>query len=729
MKRNPESKGSFTLPGEAGFEDLTLALAEKWGADVIRDSDGTQLSDKIINSDYDIYSTLCLVRADNAWARANMDKLQQNYLMSFPVTAKGDSVCIDLLKGYFREQFILNKKDDPKEWWQVFDRTAGREVPADKWSFDAEKGTVTVRDTVKWHKYTVNFLAVRIWEEISMYNHITNNWGDKEHLMSVEPMYPETQAHLLELLEKWLREHPDTDVVRFTSMFYNFCWFWGDDPNLRFIYSDWASYDFTVNPYSLRAFEKSKGYRMTSEDFVNGGLFNSTHNVPTDKYRDWMDLIINFVVEFGKKCVDLVHQYGKKAYVFYDDHWIGVEPQGDRFGELGFDGLIKCVFNAFEARLCAASKGVPTHELRLHPYLFPTGLTGEPTFKEGGNPKLDAQKFWVCVRRALLRQPVDRIGLGGYLHLVEQFPDFMDYIEEVADEFRMLKSFHAKGAPYTAPCKVAVLTAWGRQRTWSCSGHMHEHPELELIRVLEALAGLPVEVEFISFDDVLKQGVPVDVKVLINAGRLDSAWCGGRHWNNAEIIEKITEWVACGGGLIGIGEPSSAKGGVGYFKMAHVLGVDREIGLSICKSKYSFQADREHFITAELKEKPDFDKDVDNVFVVDGDTRVLFEKEGSTAVAVRDFEKGRGVYFSGYKFTPENVRLLHRAIFWASGMEADFETWTGSNVHTDCAYYPGERKLVVINNTGVPQETVVSAEGGKKYPFSLEPFGIKMLDL
>ena len=38
-----EKRGGFTLPGEAGYEKLTLQLAEKWGADVIRDSDGTQL--------------------------------------------------------------------------------------------------------------------------------------------------------------------------------------------------------------------------------------------------------------------------------------------------------------------------------------------------------------------------------------------------------------------------------------------------------------------------------------------------------------------------------------------------------------------------------------------------------------------------------------------------------------------------------------------------------------
>lgn len=51
-------KGSFTLPGESRYEDLTLELAKKWGADVIRDSDGTQLSDQILNAGYDIYSTI-----------------------------------------------------------------------------------------------------------------------------------------------------------------------------------------------------------------------------------------------------------------------------------------------------------------------------------------------------------------------------------------------------------------------------------------------------------------------------------------------------------------------------------------------------------------------------------------------------------------------------------------------------------------------------------------------
>ena len=32
-----------------------------------------------------------------------------------------------------------------------------------------------------------------------------------------------------------------------------------------------------------------------------------------------MAFVNRFVVDFGKRLVELVHSYGKKAYVFYDD--------------------------------------------------------------------------------------------------------------------------------------------------------------------------------------------------------------------------------------------------------------------------------------------------------------------------------------------------------------------------------------------------------------------------
>jgi len=114
MSTDPLNSGSFTLPGEAGYEALTLRLAKKWGADTIRDSDGTQLSPEIVQSGYAIYSTICLVRSVQPWAREHHDQLQQNFLMSFPVVAEKPTVVIELLKGYFTEQFLVNFADDPR---------------------------------------------------------------------------------------------------------------------------------------------------------------------------------------------------------------------------------------------------------------------------------------------------------------------------------------------------------------------------------------------------------------------------------------------------------------------------------------------------------------------------------------------------------------------------------------------------------------------------------------
>ncbi len=720
-------KGNFTLPGEAGYENLTLELAERWGADAIRDSDGIQLSEKIIQADYPIYSTICLIRSDNEWAKANRDKLQQNYLMSDPVVAESKTITIDLLKGFFREQFEVNANDDPKAWWQVFDRTTGEEVPKELWVFDTTNGSVTIKNVQRWHKYTINFLAYRIWEGISMYNHITNDWGDREHQMPVDPIYPEAQEAILSTLKKWLDERPKTKIVRFTSLFYNFAWFWGDPSIQKFRYADWGSYEMTVSPRAMRLFAETKGYQMTSEDFVSNGAYCSSHNVPSDRLWDWMDFMNEFVVSFGRKCIDLVHESGKVAYMFYDDHWVGTEPWGDRYKEFGFDGLIKCVFNAFEARLCAGVKGVKTKELRLHPYLFPTGLKGEPTFMEGGDPALDAKHFWANIRRGLLRIPIDRIGLGGYLHLVQDFPEFVEAIDHIANEFRTFQQFHADGGPYVAPLKVVVLTAWGKWRSWDYVGHFI--PGVEIYEVTESLAGLPVDVSFTGFRDILENGIPEGTDVIINAGKGGTAWSGGDYWKDAKVIEAITKWVANGGGFIGIGEPSAVKCSSQYFQLAHLLGVDREIGLTMCNVKLPVTASSKHFILEDISGDIDFGKDIDNIFVLSKETTVLAEKDGSPQITLHSFGKGKAIYLSGFKFSPENSRLLHRSLFTSAGMEPEYKAWTCSNVQTDCAWYPKNKKLVVISSSDYVETTKVFDDKGNTVEVSLEPHGIQIVDL
>ena len=711
--------GGFTLPGEAGCEALTLELAKRWGADVIRDSDGTELSPEILEAGYDIYSTICIIRDHNDWARQHPECLQQTFLSTRPQLAGEGPLSVPLMEDFFAEQFRVNDGETARRYWQVWDRTADALLPADAWCWQPETGCVTIGRPVPFHQYTVSFLAYRIWEEISMYNHVTNNWT-KEHLMPVDPRRPEARAYLTGWLRRWCEEHPHTNVVRFTSLFYNFVWIWGAEETNRNLFTDWGSYDFTVSEQALADFAAAYGYELTAEDFINKGNFQVTHMPPTAHKRDYMDFTQQYVAGFGKELVDLVHSYGKKAYVFYDDSWVGVEPYGPYFPSIGFDGIIKCVFSGYEARMCA---GVPAqvHELRLHPYLFPVGLGGAPTFAPGGNPTRDAKEYWNHVRRALLRTKIDRIGLGGYLHLLEDFPDFVQYIADLADEFREVRDLHTEGEVYTLPLTVAVLHSWGSLRPWTLSGHFHETYMHDLIHINEALSGLPVHTRFLSFADV-KAGKLDGVDVVINAGRAGTAWSGGDAWADTDLVAALNAWVAKGGVLIGVNEPTALPGRGDFFRMARALGVDEDTGARVCHGRWPVQADPVDGLIPEgatLCTR-------DHLYLTDKDTRVLAEKDGCPSIATHAFGQGRGIYLAGFAYSPENARLLLNLMLWAKGMSLTQTDYLTDNAGCECAWFPAARRLAVINDTDEPQTTRVRTPEGD-VQVELDPFATRMI--
>ena len=62
----------------------------------------------------------------------------------------------------------------------------------------------------------------------------------------------------------------------------------------------------------------------------------------------------------------------------------------------------------------------------------------------------------MTARRAILRKPIDRIGYGGYLKLALDFPEFLDYVESVCNEFRELYE-NAKGIIYTKKINSKVF--------------------------------------------------------------------------------------------------------------------------------------------------------------------------------------------------------------------------------------------------------------------------------
>ena len=718
MSVSEDLTGHFTLPAQAGMDKEVKMLCQKWGVDAIRDSDGTVLSRDILSLGPSIYSTVCLIRADQKWAQTHPDQCQQKFLMSFPVTCKDDGTLdIKIQTGYSKEQFKIDTLHDPKKYWQVFDRTTGSEISTDAWDYRADSEEVVVRTPEKWHVYTINFLVYQIWETTSMYNYITNNWAG-EHQKGVDPYQLETREHLLGYLDQWIQAHPNTDFVRFTSMFYQFPLM--KNEKRENVYLDWSGYLDPISPLALDEFEKEMGYRLKSEDIVDKGYFNASYRVPQEKFLDWMGFVQKFVRGYTKQCVDKVHAAGKKAALFFCDHWIGTEPYLDGFEEIGFDVVIGPCLSGVELRRISDVPGDHLTEVRLYPYFFEVDLQDEPVFRGDGDPVTECKKWWKGIRRALLRRCVDRIGFGGYLDLAVKYPDFLDYVETLAGEFRTILARTQKTLPYSLPKKVALLDAWGKCRSWM---HNDSWPEGH---IPECLSGLPVDVLFMSFDDIRQNGIGDDVGVIINWGSANSAWSGGHHWSDPVIVERIREWVAAGGGFIGVEDPTAYEHQGQFFQLADVLGVQKEVGNRLSWAK-NIRPDisKDHFVLQDIVEEIDLNVPESKVHLDAESAELLVGSPDQVLVSTHQFGGGRAVYFADYMHNAQNIRLFYRAILWASSQEEALVSWASDNINTDCAFYPEVDQFIIMNNSEQSQQSTVYNAEGKSTSLKLEPLEMK----
>ncbi|MBN2011663.1 1,3-beta-galactosyl-N-acetylhexosamine phosphorylase [candidate division KSB1 bacterium] len=714
--------GHFTLPAQAGMDKEVKMFIEKWGVDAIRDSDGTTLSPEIVSMGPDVYSTICLIRVDQEWAKSHPDQCQQKFLMSFPVTAERDGeLKIAIQKGYSNEQFQIDNVHAAKKYWEVIDRATGEVIDPDKWDFHNQSGEVVVHTARMGHVYTVNFLVYQIWETTSMYNYITNNWSG-EHQMGVDPRQPETGTHLLQYLDTWLAAHPNTDYVRFTSMFYQFPLIKGE--NRETLYLDWSGYLDAMSALALDQFEQKFGYRLRSEDIVDQGYYCATDRIPKQPYLDWMAFVQEFVRSYTKQCVAKVHAAGKKAILFFCDHWIGTEPYLDGFEELGFDGIVGPCLSGVELRRIADVPGNFIKEVRLYPYFFEVNLQDEPVFKDDGDPVKECKKWWKNVRRALLRRCVDRIGFGGYLDLAIKHPDFLDYVEHLADEFRTVLDRTKKTKPYTLLKKVAILDCWGKARSWM---HNDNWPQGH---APEFLSGFMADVKFVNFDDIRQRGIADDIGVIINWGRAESAWSGGHHWSDPVVIERMREFIMNGGGFIGIGDPAAHDYQGRYFQLADVLGVEKEIGHKAAWSKnIRSDVNCDHFIVKDVIGAIQLGVESSSVYISSSDAELLAGTSNAVHLATHTFGNGKAVYFADYMHNGQNMRLLHRAILWASGKEGELRRWFSSNIHTDCAFYPEVDEFVVMNNSEQDVTTTVFNGDGKSTFVNLKPLEMRWFTL
>lgn len=708
-----KTKGLVTIPTDVDVVSGTLELMERWGADAFRDCDGTDFPKELQNVDAKIYSTYYTTRKDNDWARQNPDEIQQMYLMTPFYTAEGTSLEIPLMKGLYPDMLTPNTRDDIRRWWEVIDRTTEEVVSPDHWSCCEGRGIVTV-ETTPFHEYTVSFLAYIMWDPVHMYNAVTNSWKGVEHQITFDVRQPKTHAFTMKRLRRFIEEHPYVNVLRFTTFFHQFTLVF--DELAREKYVDWYGYSASVSPYILEQFEREAGYPFRPEYIIDQGYYNNQYRIPSREYQDFQAFQRREVAKIVREMVDITHEYGKEAMMFLGDHWIGTEPFMEEFQTLGLDAVVGSVGNGSTLRLISDIPGVRYTEGRLLPYFFPD------VFCEGQDPVREAKYNWVTARRAILRKPIDRIGYGGYLKLAMQFPDFLDYVEQVCNEFRELYRNVRGTVPYCFK-KVAVLNCWGKMRAWGC--HMVHHAlyqkqNYSYAGVIEALSGAPFDVVFLSFQDLLDQPeILNDIDVIINVGDADTAHTGGEWWIHPQIQETIRRFVYQGGGIIGVGEPSGHQYQGHFFQLANIFGVEQEHGFTLGYDKYNWE-EHSHFILDDVASEMDFGEGKKNIFALE-QTQVLVQRDREVQMAVNTFGKGRAVYISGLPYSFENSRVLHRAILWSSSSEDALLHWFSSNYNVDVHAYPENGKYCVVNNTDALQETVIYRGDGSSFEKTMQP--------
>lgn len=721
------NRGRVTIPTDLDVIAETHEIIKRWGADAVRDCDGTSFPTELQDIHTKVYSTYYTTRKDNVWAKANPDEIQQMYLMTPFYTAEDVVLTIPLMKGLYPDMLKVNSRDDIRRWWEVIDRTTGEVIPTDQWSYDEDTEAVTIA-AIPFHDYTVSFLAYIMWDPVHMYNAVVNDWKDVEHQITFDVRQPKTREFTMKRIRQFIEEHPYVNVIRYTTFFHQFTLIF--DELAREKYVDWYGYSASVSPYILEQFETEVGYSFRPEFIIDQGYYNNNYRLPTKEFRDFQAFQRREVAKLAKEMVDITHEYGKEAMMFLGDHWIGTEPFMEEFASIGLDAVVGSVGNGSTLRLISDIPGVKYTEGRFLPYFFPD------TFHEGGDPVREAKVNWVTARRAILRKPIDRIGYGGYLKLALDFPEFIDYIESVTDEFRTLYDNVQGTTPYCVKT-VAVLNCWGKMRAWG--NHMVHHAlyykqNYSYAGIIEALSGAPFDVKFISFDDIKQDpSILAGIDVVLNIGDADTAYTGGEWWLDPDIVSAVKKFVHDGGGFIGVGEPSAHQANGRYFQLANLLGVEEERGFTLGYDKYNW-TEHDHFITADCGSDEEGNKVIDfgegkkNIFALEG-TRILRHFDKEVQLAVNEFGSGRSVYISGLPYSFENSRLLYRAILWSAGSDHELHRWFSDNYNVEVHAYVKNGKYCVVNNTYEPQETIVYRGDGSSFPLKLDANEIRWYEI
>jgi len=143
-------------------------------------------------------------------------------------------------------------------------------------------------------------------------------------------------------------------------------------------------------------------------------------------------------------------------------------------------------------------------------------------------------------------------------------------------------------------------------------------------------------------------------------------------------------------------------------------------GFTLGYDKFNWD-EHPHFITEDISEpaRVDFGEGSKAVYALEG-AQVLVQRNREVQLATNTYGRGRAVYIGGLPYSPENARILYRALLWSTGKESLLRRWFSTNPNVDVHACPGSGRYAVCNNALEPQDTTVFTGDGTGFSLTLK---------
>ena len=150
-------------------------------------------------------------------------------------------------------------------------------------------------------------------------------------------------------------------------------------------------------------------------------------------------------------------------------------------------------------------------------------------------------------------------------------------------------------------------------------------------------------------------------------------------------------------------------------------------GLLTDADKYN-TCDPHHFILEDIDTAVDFGEGTSRIYAQGKHYQILAQDGEYSQLVVNEYGKGHSVYFAGLPYSPQNCRILLRAIYYAAGMPEEMKHYYVTNVDTEVTVFPETKRIAVINNADAEEKTDLYIKGHLIDSLTLAPREMRWVD-